>query len=611
MWNRIWSGGFPARLQPTGLPVTQASRIRRRPLVEVLEGRQLMTASLAPLSNISVPAQLGYQVPVNGSGNTTGTQTYTVTSDNPRIAASIAQGPYWTLNVQHNASSQPGDISFAGAMTFQLFSDLTPNTVAQISKFTTDGWYNGKDFTRIANNFPGATDYIAQGGAANPDGTGTTPFPNFADEFVQSLTFTGTNQLAMANAGPNTNNTQFFVTTGTPAFLDFKHTVFGQLVSGQNILTDMTQVATTTNSALGNEKSLPVNPIVINSAVLTTSNVNGVIHLDATSALAGDTANISVTATDPTDHSTKTETFKVTVGAYTGPTTNATVPINFVPFANPVASSTQLNTPISVQLAGKSGFPDATTPGTLTYKLLSQPAHGTISGFNASTGVLTYTPSQNYFGPDAFQYQVLASGPQSGPNNIPSLPATVSVTIGAGNTGAVRLINNVLIITPQPRSDHGKDNIHVSQQADSTVTGGQKIVVTVNGVPDLIQPPSSSLDQIVVFGTKASTDILVDSNVDVPTTLDGGHGGNNVVHAGGGPSRLHGWFGHTLLIGGAGPNELVGRKGVVRFKPSSATTMIFAGIPRPRSLHLRYHSVPPGGTYYRFVKGRLVPVKSF
>ena len=44
----------------------------------------------------------------------------------------------------------------------------------------------------------------------------------------------------MANAGPNTNDTQFFVTTGTPAYLDFKHTIFGQLVSGSNILTDMT-----------------------------------------------------------------------------------------------------------------------------------------------------------------------------------------------------------------------------------------------------------------------------------------------------------------------------------------------------------------------------------
>jgi hypothetical protein len=80
-----------------------------------------------------------------------------VTSDNPRIAASIAQGLFWTLNVQH-ASSGTNDPSFAGALTFQHFQDLTPNTVSHITQFTANGYYNGKDFTRIANNFPGAID---------------------------------------------------------------------------------------------------------------------------------------------------------------------------------------------------------------------------------------------------------------------------------------------------------------------------------------------------------------------------------------------------------------------------------------------------------------------
>src|SRR5206468_8469479 len=111
---------------------------------------------------------------------------------------------------------------------------------------------------------------------------------------------------------------------------------------------------------------------------LSSTNVNGVLHLDTTSAKPGDTANISVTATDPKDGSHITENFKVTVTAYNGPTTNATVPINFVPFANPVSATTQVNAAVVVQLKGQSGFPDATTPGTLTYKLVTQPAHGTI-----------------------------------------------------------------------------------------------------------------------------------------------------------------------------------------------------------------------------------------
>ena len=167
--------------------------------------------------------------------------------------------------------------------------------------------------------------------------------------------------------------------------------------------------------------------------------------------------------------------------------------------------------------------------------------------------------------------------------------------------------NDVLVVTPLPRTDHGTDNIEISQQAGSTVSGGQKIVVLVNGVPDLIQPPANSLLQIIVFGGKASTDIQVDPNVSptIPITLDGGHGGQNVIQAGAGPTREHGWFGHTLLIGGTGSDALIGRKGFVRFKPTTTTNLIYAGEIKPRFSH---RTVAPSGTFYRFVKGRLVPV---
>jgi hypothetical protein len=59
----------------------------------------------------------------------------------------------------------------------------------------------------------------------------------------------------------------------------------------------------------------------------------------------------------------------------------------------------------------------------------------------------------------------------------------------------------------------------------------------------------------------------------------------------------------------AGPDELIGRRGLVRFKPGSTTTLIFAGAPKPRTRD--NVTVRPGGTYYRFVKGHLIPVKSY
>ena len=92
----------------------------------------------------------------------------------------------------------------------------------------------------------------------------------------------------------------------------------------------------------------------------------------------------------------------------------------------------------------------------------------------------------------------------------------------------------------------------------------------------------------------------------VSTTIDSGHGTVAFLTGGGGPSREHGWFGHTTLIGGPGPNQLIGLAGKVKFKPTKATDLIFAGKPRRRTALL--NTLPPGGTYYRFVHGHLVPI---
>jgi peptidylprolyl isomerase len=395
-----------------------------------LENRQLLSASLAPLSNLTVPAQMGYQVPLDGSGDLDPSQSYQVTSSNPDVKVSVAQGQFWTLHVQHTASMTPDDISFSGSITFQLFEDLTPQTVARITQFTNDGYYNGKDFTRIIGGFPGSMDYVAQGGAPNPDGTGSSGQPGtpFASEIVQQLAFTGTGQLGMANAGPGTvtNDTQFFVTTGSPPFLDYSFTIFGQVVSGSNVLAEMTRVATQPNSAIFGENSLPVSPIVITSATLSSSNVNGVIHVDATGALPGTSANITVTATDPTDGTHVSQTFKLTTTAYNGPTNP---PVNFKPFATPVTTTTAENGAISVQLAGSSGYPGSNQP-MQSYILVTAPSHGTLSQFNPLDGTVVYTPDPGFSGVDSFQFEYQnSSAPIHPPVHAFSNPGLVTITV--------------------------------------------------------------------------------------------------------------------------------------------------------------------------------------
>ena len=287
-----------------------------------------------------------------------------------------------------------------------------------------------------------------------PTGTGSSGQPNtpFLNENAQSLAFTGTYQLAMANAGVNTSlsnasqgvntdDTQFFVTTtGSPNVgLGYGYTIFGQLLSGQATLTKMTQVPRVYNSVYG-ETSLPANPIIMSSLSLSATNPSGVALIDTTQARPGDTATFQVTATDPTDGSTVTRSFTVTAGTYAGPTDPA---IDFKPLADPVSATVAEGSSTNVALVGHDGYPDTNYPGTLSYSLVSQPSHGTISQFNATTGTFVYTPQAGYSGPDSIQYAVKENGPpppigQSqttgqwlfGPAvTTTSAPATVALTV--------------------------------------------------------------------------------------------------------------------------------------------------------------------------------------
>ena len=242
--------------------------------------------------------------------------------------------------------------------------------------------------------------------------------------------------MAMANTGaPNSTDAQFFITNGVPSTsvqqaFDFKYTIFGQLVAGQQTVNDLAKVAVTTGSS--GEKSQPITPVVINTVALSSANPNGVLHIDTTSARPGETATITVTATDPTDGSHLTMTFKVTVGAYNGPTNP---PINFVPFAVPFTATTEEDQPKAITLAGYSGYP-GTFDQMFSATLVSPPSHGTISQFNGLNGTLVYTPDPGFSGTDSFQFAVQAWGTGVKPPPLAvSLPATVTIEVTAPLSG--------------------------------------------------------------------------------------------------------------------------------------------------------------------------------
>ena len=158
----------------------------------------------------------------------------------------------------------------AGNFTARLFDAETPNTVANFigladgSKEWTDPrtgrkvtqpYYNGTIFHRVIEGF------MIQGGDPLGQGTGG-PGYTFADEFHAKLRHSKAGILSMANRGPNTNGGQFFITLAETPWLDNKHSVFGEIADGMDVVK---KIGTTTTSKPGDR---PVKPITIESVTI-------------------------------------------------------------------------------------------------------------------------------------------------------------------------------------------------------------------------------------------------------------------------------------------------------------------------------------------------------
>ncbi|RKZ01266.1 peptidylprolyl isomerase [Candidatus Fermentibacteria bacterium] len=121
-----------------------------------------------------------------------------------------------------------------GTISLDLFPEFAPVTVNNFVTLAKDGFYDGVTFHRVISNF------MIQGG--DPTGTGMGgPGYNFKDEFAGNPLKHETGSLSMANAGPGTNGSQFFITHSPQPHLNGKHTVFGKVTSGQDVVDRIAQ----------------------------------------------------------------------------------------------------------------------------------------------------------------------------------------------------------------------------------------------------------------------------------------------------------------------------------------------------------------------------------
>ncbi len=121
-----------------------------------------------------------------------------------------------------------------GNITIEMFEDEAPNTVANMISLIEKGYYDGLNFHRVI------PDFMIQGGC--PHGTGTGgPGYDFDDECTPDRRHDSAGVLSMANAGPGTNGSQFFITHVPTPYLDGKHTVFGKVTEGQEVVDEIKQ----------------------------------------------------------------------------------------------------------------------------------------------------------------------------------------------------------------------------------------------------------------------------------------------------------------------------------------------------------------------------------
>ncbi len=541
-------GFFHRSGRTAGKRRASAERGRHRRLgIESLESRQLLSVSFSstPASQTVVAGDGSLNVALNAkdtAGDAVSYQVNVVSSSLSRpVTATVMPSSNPTMTMAVTGTSADGT-KFSGDMVFSLFSNYVPAAVTPISALAGKSFYNGLEFFRVISNFMAQTGSPTNNGLG---GSGTT----FDDDYDPHLQFTGPGILAMANSGPNSNSSQFFITSPEEASPyapgSFRYTIIGYLLSGNNILTDIMNVPVATNPITGFPD--PVNPVTMTKVTMGTDNQDGVLQLSAAAGTTGSEV-VTVTATSVENGVRRTATspkFTVTVSPqnYTDPpyidrpvspiTTTVGTPVDFtIPATNVNGNAiTYAATPYdndTSTIDASSNIPNTTIKATAVNssgQWSLDPSTAPVGVYSLLESVMAANPvgPENTSADTEFVPVYVDPAAPTGISMVPGPGATSTTITDLNNTPGKTLEFNVTGVTPGDTVQLYSDGTLIPT---TQTTLGTSVLLTTTGTVTLTAGPHAITvtqtleDQPVSVGNLSTTTNLVSPASTLSITVD-------------------------------------------------------------------------------------------
>jgi len=251
-----------------------------------------------------------------------------VSGDTSILTSQFETGDSLRLNISAPDAETNGQATpLSGEITFQLFEevfgDAGSRATDRIRTLTEQGFFDGIEFHRIA------ADFVIQAGDPTGTGAGGSELDDFDDQFNTLLQHNRSGLLSFAKSLDDTNNSQFFVTDTATRFLDFQHTIFGVITSGDDLRAAINDVDTGVNPNTPAVGEFPTGVVTIESAEIFQDNERAAVLLVAPEGVTGETT-LTVTVTDAAGNQS-TQEIVVNVVAPTGPFTNGNPFLDDIP----------------------------------------------------------------------------------------------------------------------------------------------------------------------------------------------------------------------------------------------------------------------------------------